>query len=231
MGRGRVQLRRIENKISRQVTFSKRRNGLMKKAAELSILCDAEVALIVFSNKDKLYEFASSSMTKILERYRKRSNLIQDIGKDPQNSDIELTHLKEEVDRLQRSRRHLLGEDLHQLGATDLQHLEQQLEEALQKVTLTKTQFMLHLIEELRRKEQLLEGINKSLLRNFSELEGQYPRDHYSLPISGRSLHSTTENYPQGEPTLQIGCPSALTGITTTAQRQSRNYDAEGWMV
>lgn len=217
MGRGRVQLRRIENKISRQVTFSKRRNGLMKKAAELSILCDAEVALIVFSNKDKLYEFASSSMTKILERYRKRSNLIQDIGKDPQNSDIELTHLKEEVDRLQRSRRHLLGEDLHQLGATDLQHLEQQLEEALQKVTLTK--------------EQLLEGINKSLLRNFSELEGQYPRDHYSLPISGRSLHSTTENYPQGEPTLQIGCPSALTGITTTAQRQSRNYDAEGWMV
>lgn len=217
MGRGRVQLRRIENKISRQVTFSKRRNGLMKKAAELSILCDAEVALIVFSNKDKLYEFASSSMTKILERYRKRSNLIQDIGKDPQNSDIELTHLKEEVDHLQRSRRHLLGEDLHQLGATDLQHLEQQLEEALQKVTLTK--------------EQLLEGINKSLLRNFSELERQYPRDHYSVPISGGLLHSTTENYPQGEPTLQIGCPSALTGITTTAQRQSRNYDAEGWMV
>jgi len=204
----------------------------MKKAAELSILCDAEVALIVFNNKDKLYEFASSSMTKILERYRKCTNLIQDLGKDPQNSDMELMHLKEKVDRLQRSRRHLLGEDLHQLGATDLQHLEQQLEEALEKVTSTKTQLMLHLIEELRGKEQLLEGINKSLLRNFSELEGQYPRDHYPVRISGGLLHSTTGNYSQCEPTLPIGCPSAPTGTTTTTdQRQSGNYDAEGRMV
>ncbi|KAK3022808.1 hypothetical protein RJ639_047057 [Escallonia herrerae] len=61
MGRGRVELKRIENKINRQVTFSKRRNGLLKKAYELSVLCDAEVALIVFSNRGKLYEFCSSS--------------------------------------------------------------------------------------------------------------------------------------------------------------------------
>ena len=61
MGRGRVELKRIENKINRQVTFAKRRNGLLKKAYELSVLCDAEVALIVFSNRGKLYEFCSSS--------------------------------------------------------------------------------------------------------------------------------------------------------------------------
>ena len=61
MGRGRVELKRIENKINRQVTFAKRRNGLLKKAYELSILCDAEVALIIFSNRGKLYEFCSSS--------------------------------------------------------------------------------------------------------------------------------------------------------------------------
>ena len=61
MGRGRVQLRRIENKISRQVTFSKRRTGLLKKAHEISVLCDAEVALIVFSNKGKLFEYSSDS--------------------------------------------------------------------------------------------------------------------------------------------------------------------------
>ena len=59
MGRGKVQLKRIENKINRQVTFAKRRNGLLKKAYELSVLCDAEVALIVFSNRGKLYEFCS----------------------------------------------------------------------------------------------------------------------------------------------------------------------------
>ncbi|KAM0896820.1 hypothetical protein ACQ4PT_022958 [Festuca glaucescens] len=60
MGRGRVELKRIENKINRQVTFAKRRNGLLKKAYELSVLCDAEVALIVFSNRGKLYEFCST---------------------------------------------------------------------------------------------------------------------------------------------------------------------------
>jgi len=61
MGRGRVELKRIENKINRQVTFAKRRNGLLKKAYELSVLCDAEVSLIVFSNRGKLYEFCSTS--------------------------------------------------------------------------------------------------------------------------------------------------------------------------
>lgn len=61
MGRGKVELRRIENKINRQVTFAKRRNGLLKKAYELSVLCDAEVALIIFSNAGKLYEFCSGS--------------------------------------------------------------------------------------------------------------------------------------------------------------------------
>lgn len=60
MVRGKVQLKRIENPTSRQVTFSKRRNGLLKKAYELSVLCDAEVALIIFSQKGRLYEFSSS---------------------------------------------------------------------------------------------------------------------------------------------------------------------------
>ena len=59
MGRGKVELKRIENKINQQVTFAKRRTGLLKKAYELSVLCDAEVALIIFSNRGKLYEFCS----------------------------------------------------------------------------------------------------------------------------------------------------------------------------
>uniref|UniRef100_A0AAU7LL28 MADS59 n=1 Tax=Hippophae rhamnoides TaxID=193516 RepID=A0AAU7LL28_9ROSA len=59
MGRGKVEMKRIEKKIQRQVTFSKRRNGLLKKAYELSILCDAEVALLIYSSSGKLYEFCS----------------------------------------------------------------------------------------------------------------------------------------------------------------------------
>ena len=60
MGRGKIQLEKIENTISRQVTFSKRRNGLLKKAYELSVLCDVEMGLIVFSPKGKLYEVSSA---------------------------------------------------------------------------------------------------------------------------------------------------------------------------
>ncbi|GKV12666.1 hypothetical protein SLEP1_g23788 [Rubroshorea leprosula] len=60
MGRGKIEIKRIENANSRQVTFSKRRSGLLKKANELSILCDAELALVIFSNAGKLIEFSSS---------------------------------------------------------------------------------------------------------------------------------------------------------------------------
>ncbi|KAE9595262.1 putative transcription factor MADS-type1 family [Lupinus albus] len=59
MGRGRVQLKRIENKTSQQVTFSKRRTGLLKKAHEISVLCDTQIALIMFSTKGKLFEYSS----------------------------------------------------------------------------------------------------------------------------------------------------------------------------
>ena len=60
MGRGKIEIKKIENANSRQVTFSKRRTGLLKKAQELAILCDAEVAVIIFSNTGKLFEFSSS---------------------------------------------------------------------------------------------------------------------------------------------------------------------------
>jgi MADS-box transcription factor len=60
MGRGKIEIKRIDNATSRQVTFSKRRSGLFKKARELSILCDAEVGLLVFSSTSRLYDFASS---------------------------------------------------------------------------------------------------------------------------------------------------------------------------
>ncbi|KAI9078194.1 hypothetical protein K1719_039808 [Acacia pycnantha] len=60
MGRGKIEIKRIEAESSRQVTFSKRRKGLMKKAYELSVLCEAQVAVIVFSQKGSLSEFLSS---------------------------------------------------------------------------------------------------------------------------------------------------------------------------
>ncbi|KAG7943508.1 hypothetical protein I3843_15G043500 [Carya illinoinensis] len=60
MGRVKLQIKRIENTTNRQVTFSKRRNGLIKKAYELSVLCDIDVALIMFSPSGRLSHFAGN---------------------------------------------------------------------------------------------------------------------------------------------------------------------------
>ncbi|GJW97674.1 K-box region and MADS-box transcription factor family protein [Tanacetum coccineum] len=61
MGRRKLEMKRIEDKNSRQVTFSKRRTGLMKKARQLSVLCDVDIAVVVFSSRGKLYEFSGGS--------------------------------------------------------------------------------------------------------------------------------------------------------------------------
>ncbi|CAA7407148.1 unnamed protein product [Spirodela intermedia] len=67
MGRGKIEIRKIENPISRQVTFSKRRKGLLKKAHELSVLCDAQIGLIVFSERGKMKEFCSDPPSRFRE--------------------------------------------------------------------------------------------------------------------------------------------------------------------
>lgn len=60
MGRGKIEIKKIENANSRQVTFSKRRSGLFKKAHELAVLCEADVAVIIFSNTGRLFDFSST---------------------------------------------------------------------------------------------------------------------------------------------------------------------------
>ncbi|GMH00683.1 hypothetical protein Nepgr_002522 [Nepenthes gracilis] len=72
MARGKVQLKRIENPVHRQVTFCKRRAGLLKKAKELSILCDSDIGVFIFSPQGKLYELATKgTMEGLMERYMK----------------------------------------------------------------------------------------------------------------------------------------------------------------
>ncbi|KAF7803108.1 transcription factor CAULIFLOWER A-like [Senna tora] len=108
MGRGRIQLKRIENNASRQVTFSKRRTGLLKKANEISVLCDAQVALIVFNSKGKLthYSSQSASMESILDRYERqaRSEQLAGTNNDSQGDwSLELFKLTSRVEVLQKN--------------------------------------------------------------------------------------------------------------------------------
>ncbi|KAJ0097880.1 hypothetical protein Patl1_27332 [Pistacia atlantica] len=93
MGRVKLQITRIENTTNRQVTFSKRRNGLIKKAYELSVLCDIDIALIMFSPSGRLSLFSSKRRIEdVLTRYLNLSN--QAIGSVIQNREYLLSTIK-----------------------------------------------------------------------------------------------------------------------------------------
>ncbi|KAF9622955.1 hypothetical protein IFM89_035670 [Coptis chinensis] len=73
MGRQKIEIKRIEQEDSRQVTFSKRRAGLFKKASELCILCGAETSIIVFSPAGKAFSFGHPSVETVIDRFLTRS--------------------------------------------------------------------------------------------------------------------------------------------------------------
>ncbi|RDX94060.1 MADS-box transcription factor 6 [Mucuna pruriens] len=166
MGRGRVVLERIENKINRQVTFSKRRSGLLKKAFELSVLCDAEVGLIIFSSRGKLFQYSSTDINKIIERYRQcryHKSHAGDLELESQNSYQEFLKLRAKYESLERTQRHFQGEELEPLSFKELQSLEKQLDITL---ALTRQHQMKKLVaraDELREKVNKLEDLNKQL--------------------------------------------------------------------
>ncbi|XP_027250437.1 BLOC-1-related complex subunit 8 isoform X7 [Cricetulus griseus] len=73
MGRKKIQISRILDQRNRQVTFTKRKFGLMKKAYELSVLCDCDIALIIFNSAQRLFQYASSDMDRVLLKYTEYS--------------------------------------------------------------------------------------------------------------------------------------------------------------
>nr|AAO18231.1 MADS-box transcriptional factor HAM91 [Helianthus annuus] len=133
MGRGRIEIQKIENNTNRQVTYSKRRNGIFKKAHELTVLCDAKVSLIMFSNTGKFHEYISPSTTtkKIYDMYQTT------LGFDLWSSHYErmqetLKKLKDSNNKLRREiRQRVLGEDLDGLDMNDLTILEQHMQDSL----------------------------------------------------------------------------------------------------
>lgn len=170
-------MKRIENKINRQVTFSKRRGGLLKKAHEISVLCDAEVSLIIFSHKGKLFEYASDScMDKILERHERysfaeRQLQVANEPESPVDWCLEHNRLKARIELLERNHRHYIGEEIDSMSQKDLQNLEQQLDTALKSIRNRKNQLLYDSISELQRKEKAIQEQNSMLAKKIIEKE------------------------------------------------------------
>nr|AQN67667.1 fruitfull [Passiflora edulis] len=236
MGRGRVQLKRIENKINRQVTFSKRRTGLLKKAHEISVLCDAEVGLIIFSAKGKLYEYSSDScMEKILERYERysyadRQMLTSDADTNGSWS-LEHAKLKARMEILQKNQRHFMGEDLESLSLKELQNLEQQLDSAIKHVRSRKNQLMFESISELQKKDKSLQEQNNNLAKKIKEKEKEKAMARQENPALDASTLLLEQRL---QPSNSISIPDARGGtcedpVSPTHHRVNALLPA--WMV
>ncbi|KAI9267521.1 Mef2a core bound To Dna [Helicostylum pulchrum] len=70
MGRKKIQIQHIKDDRNRQVTFLKRKHGLMKKAYELSVLCNCEVALVIIPSNNKLIQYSSSDIDTLLTKFK-----------------------------------------------------------------------------------------------------------------------------------------------------------------
>ncbi|CAF1698051.1 unnamed protein product [Brassica oleracea var. botrytis] len=178
MGRGKIEIKRIENANNRVVTFSKRRNGLVKKAKEITVLCDAKVALIVFASNGKMTDYCCPSMDlgAMLDQYQKLSGKKLWDAKH-ENLSNEIDRIKKENDNLQLELRHLKGEDIQSLNLKNLMAVEHAIEHGLDKMEYLMTK---------RRNEKMLAEENRQLSFQLQQQEmaiasnarGMMMRDH-----------------------------------------------------
>ncbi|CAD5318046.1 unnamed protein product [Arabidopsis thaliana] len=241
----------------KQVTFAKRRNGLLKKAYELSVLCDAEIALLIFSNRGKLYEFCSSpsGMARTVDKYRKHSYATMDpnqSAKDLQDKYQDYLKLKSRVEILQHSQRHLLGEELSEMDVNELEHLERQVDASLRQIRSTKARSMLDQLSDLKTKEEMLLETNRDLRRKLEDSDAALTQSFWGSSAAEQQqqhqqqqqgMSSYQSNPPiqeagffkplQGNVALQMSHynhnPANATNSATTSQNVNGFFP--GWMV
>ncbi|KAJ3678074.1 hypothetical protein LUZ60_001877 [Juncus effusus] len=183
MGRGKIEIKRIENSQNRQVTFSKRKNGIIKKAKEISVLCDCTVSIIIFSSSGKMFEFCSpsTSLPALLEKYQNNS------GKklwDPKHESLscEIERIRKENDNMQIELRHLRGDDINSLTPLELINIEDSLERGVHAVR----SHQMHIWKELKKSTTKLEEEHNKLVFKW----------HKQMPIDGNLREMDIGYYP-----------------------------------
>ncbi|KAF3591064.1 hypothetical protein DY000_02027250 [Brassica cretica] len=219
MAREKRRIKKIDNITARQVTFSKRRRGIFKKAGELSVLCDADVALIIFSATGKLFEFSSSRMRDILGRYNLHASNINKVMGLPspyhQLEDCNLSRLSQEVEDKTKQLRKLRGEDLEGLNLEELQRLEKMLESGLSRVSEKKGEFLMSQISSLEKRGSELVDENRSLRERVVTME-MAKTMALKEAVETESATTNVSSYDSGAPleddfsdtSLKLGLPS-----------------------
>ncbi|KAJ9563962.1 hypothetical protein OSB04_009122 [Centaurea solstitialis] len=156
MGRRKIEMKRIEDTNSRRVTFSKRRSGLYSKAHQLSVLCDVDIAIIVFSSCGKLYEYcagSTDSVDHILSRYQKscRRQAEERAAQEGGSKDTRFQTCEELLQSVKR-----LVEEPSDSSVADMTRLEEEIGVAIMHTRSRKTQLMMEYISKLREKERKL---------------------------------------------------------------------------
>nr|ACH53558.1 MADS-box transcription factor MPF1 [Physalis pubescens] len=217
MVRQKIQIKKIDNLTARQVTFSKRRRGLFKKAQELSTLCDADIGLIVFSATGKLFEYSSSSMMQLIEKHKMHSERDMDSLEQLQSSNLQSekkTHAmlsREFVDK-NRELRQLHGEELQGLGLEELMKLEKLVEGGISRVLKIKGDKYMREISSLKKKEAQLQEENSQLIHQSQQARlnegGQnvIEQGHSADSIANNlSLVNSHQDYDDSDTSLKLG--------------------------
>ncbi|CAM0909432.1 unnamed protein product [Alopecurus aequalis] len=199
MARGKVQMRRIENPVLRQVTFCKRRTSLLKKANELSVLCDANIGVMVFSPLGKIYELATNgNMQSLIERYKGSKMEAQGESSKQNNPQViqqEVLLSRQETELLRKGLRYMYGAtDIDHMNLHELHALESNLEIWAHNIRSTKMQIMSREIEVLKNKEGILKATNDLLHERMIEQSGILDSGSMNMVIPQLPFYGTMES-------------------------------------
>ncbi|OIT38319.1 PREDICTED: MADS-box protein JOINTLESS [Nicotiana attenuata] len=212
MAREKIQIKKIDNATARQVTFSKRRRGLFKKAEELSVLCDADVALIIFSSTGKLFEYSSSSMKEILERRDLHSKNLEKL--DQPSLELQLvensnySRLSKEISEKSHRLRQMRGEELQGLSIEELQQLERSLEAGLTRVIERKGDKIMTEINQLQQKGMQLMEENERLKQQVMEISNNGYNNPGAVLVAVESENGYINEEGQSSESVTNACNS-----------------------